>query len=116
MIIFGARMFRDKNEKIPRTEWTYVAMTPEMFLKDPMARALCEMVFMRFDESAHEASWSLASATSWGLENARDEVVVVAFDGGAIDVERRVRATFVFETPEANDRRIVMRVACLDVV
>ena len=116
MIIFGARMFREKNEKIPLTEWTYVAMAPDTLLKDPMARALCEMVFMRFDESAHTASWSLASATSWGLENARDEVVVAVFDGGALDAERRVQATFVFETTEADERAIAMRVACLDIV
>ena len=120
MLIIGTRAFLGtKNGKNPRTEWSYVAVTPHVLRKNPMTRALCEMVFMRFDESAHEASWSRATATAWGLENARDEVFVAAFDGGALDHERRVRATFVFETIETIGRdrpAIVMRVACLDIL
>lgn len=123
MLIVGTRLVSCcwENEKVPRTaEWSYVNVTHEMLRKDPTTRALCEMVFMRFDESAQTASWSRASATAWGLENARDEVLVAAFDGGALDHERRVRATFVFETNETKAERdhpvIVMRVACLDIL
>lgn len=115
MIVFGARVFCPPDPRDPcgSSGWKYAVVPREVLRTNSVARALCEFAFMRFDESPELAVWSRAPGSAWGLEDEDEEVTVAVFDGGALDAERRVEATFVFGK---RGETTVMRVACLDVV
>lgn len=115
MIIFGTRVFCPHDSSIPSErprEWKYVVVPREVLRTNSVARAMCEIAFMRFDESPESAIWTRVAGTEWGLDDEK-EVTVATFDGGALDEERRVEATFVFG--KRDDATTTMKVACLDV-